>query len=35
MKWGFRWYGEKGDSIPLNHIRQIPGINGEVGTLLE
>lgn len=34
MKWGFRWYGEKGDSIPLNHVRQIPGINGVVGTLL-
>lgn len=34
MKWGFRWYGEKGDSIPLNNIRQIPGINGIVGTLL-
>lgn len=34
MKWGFRWYGEKGDSIPLNHVRQIPGINGIVGTLL-
>lgn len=33
MKWGFRWYGER-DSIPLNNIRQIPGINGIVGTLL-
>ena len=34
MKWGFRWYGEKGDTIPLDHVRQIPGINGVVGTLL-
>ena len=34
MKWGFRWYGEKGDSIPLNNVRQIPGISGIVGTLL-
>ncbi|MDR0920940.1 MAG: mannonate dehydratase [Lactobacillales bacterium] len=34
MKWGFRWYGEKGDSIPLDNVRQIPGINGIVGTLL-
>ncbi|MGX7031447.1 mannonate dehydratase [Vagococcus zengguangii] len=34
MKWAFRWYGEKGDSIPLKHIGQIPGINGIVGTLL-
>jgi mannonate dehydratase len=33
MKWGFRWYGER-DSIPLNNVRQIPGINGIVGTLL-
>lgn len=34
MKYGFRWYGEGGDSIPLNHVRQIPGINGVVATLL-
>ncbi len=34
MKWGFRWYGEKGDSIPLKYVRQIPGINGIIGTLL-
>ncbi|MBP1041027.1 mannonate dehydratase [Vagococcus sp. BWB3-3] len=33
MKWGFRWYGQ-GDSIPLTHVKQIPGINGVVGTLL-
>ena len=34
MQWGFRWYGEKGDSIPLKYVKQIPGINGVVGTLL-
>lgn len=34
MKWGFRWYGEKGDSIPLTNVKQIPGMNGIVGTLL-
>ncbi|MCA5012119.1 MULTISPECIES: mannonate dehydratase [unclassified Enterococcus] len=34
MKWGFRWYGEKKDTIPLQHVTQIPGINGIVGTLL-
>lgn len=33
MKWGFRWYGQK-DSIPIEHVRQIPGINGIIGTLL-
>lgn len=33
MEWGFRWYGE-GDSIPLQNVKQIPGINGVVGTLL-
>lgn len=35
MKWGFRWYGTEGDSIPIEHIRQIPGINGIIGTLLD
>lgn len=34
MKWGFRWYGEKGDTIPLENVKQIPGMNGIVGTLL-
>lgn len=33
MQWGFRWYGE-GDTIPLTNIRQIPGMHGIVGTLL-
>lgn len=34
MQWGFRWYGEKGDSIPLRYVKQIPGMSGIVGTLL-
>ncbi|SEL06325.1 mannonate dehydratase [Carnobacterium iners] len=34
MKWGFRWYGEKNDTIPLGNVKQIPGMNGIVGTLL-
>lgn len=29
MKLTFRWYGE-GDSIPLNYIKQIPGMTGVV-----
>ena len=29
MKMTFRWYGE-GDSIPLNYIKQIPGMSGVV-----
>ncbi|MGY3725569.1 D-mannonate dehydratase [Granulicatella balaenopterae] len=34
MKWAFRWYGSEGDSIPLQYLKQIPGLNGIVGTLL-
>ncbi|MGG5317930.1 mannonate dehydratase [Enterococcus sp. AZ072] len=34
MKWGFRWYGENDDSIPLKNIKQIAGMNGIIGTLL-
>jgi len=34
VKWGFRWYGEKDDTIRLKSIKQIPGIVGIVGTLL-
>lgn len=33
MQWGFRWYGAK-DSVPLAHIKQVPGCDGVVGTLL-
>lgn len=35
MEWGFRWYGEEGDTIPLSHVKQIPGMDGVVGTLLD
>ncbi len=34
MKWGFRWYGEKRGFDPIKIFRQIPGINGIIGTLL-
>ncbi len=30
----FRWYAER-DSIPLNHIRQIPGVRGIVSALYD
>ncbi len=34
MKMTFRWYGEK-DSIPLEYIRQIPGMSGVVTALYD
>ena len=34
MKMVFRWYGEK-DTIPLNFIKQIPGVVGIVGALFD
>ncbi len=33
MKVGFRWYGEGNDTITLNHIRQIPGVETIVWSL--
>ncbi|MDT8902906.1 mannonate dehydratase [Anaeroselena agilis] len=33
MQMSFRWYGEKNDSIPLRHIRQIPGVTNIVSAL--
>ncbi|MDR2833205.1 MAG: mannonate dehydratase [Streptococcaceae bacterium] len=33
MKWSFRHYGNK-DTIPVKHVKQIPGVKGVVGTLL-
>lgn len=33
MKMTFRWFGPGDDPIPLDHIRQIPGLSGVVGTL--
>ena len=35
MKMTFRWYGSAFDPIPLRHIRQIPGVTGVVGTLMD
>lgn len=35
MKMTFRWYGEGFDSIPLEYIRQIPGVDGVVPTLMD
>ena len=28
MKMTFRWYGEGNDSVTLDQIRQIPGVEG-------
>src|SRR5690625_3683083 len=33
MKMVFRWFGEGNDSIPLKHIKQIPGVDGIVWAL--
>ena len=33
MKMSFRWFGEGNDSIPLEHIRQIPGVTEIVWSL--
>lgn len=33
MQMTFRWFGENDDSIPLSHIRQIPGVTGVVWAL--
>ncbi|MBS4209333.1 mannonate dehydratase [Bacillus sp. FJAT-50079] len=33
MKVSFRWFGSTDDSVSLAHIKQIPGIEGIVGTL--
>ncbi len=33
MNMTFRWYGENNDSVTLNHIRQIPGMEGVVWSL--
>src|SRR4051812_23276945 len=34
MKMTFRWFGPN-DSIPLSHIRQIPGVTGIVSALYD
>lgn len=33
MKMTFRWYGAGFDPIPLQYIKQIPGVTGIMGTL--
>ncbi|WEG11104.1 mannonate dehydratase [Pullulanibacillus sp. KACC 23026] len=35
MKLSFRWFGSKDDTIPLEFIRQIPGMDGIVGALYD
>lgn len=35
MEMTFRWYGKEFDKIPLEHVRQIPGMKGIVGTLFD
>jgi mannonate dehydratase len=35
MLMSFRWYGNRHDSIPLQYIRQIPGMRGIVTSLLD
>lgn len=35
MKVAFRWFGREDDSVSLEHIRQIPGIDGVVGALFD
>ncbi|KAF2959249.1 mannonate dehydratase [Thermotoga sp. 38H-to] len=35
MKLVFRWYGEKHDTVTLEQIRQIPGVEGVVGALFD
>ncbi|VBB08959.1 mannonate dehydratase [Lucifera butyrica] len=35
MIMSFRWYGKQHDSIPLQYIRQIPGMRGIVGALFD
>lgn len=35
MKMALRWYGSENDNITLNQIKQIPGVTGVVGTILD
>jgi len=35
MKMVFRWFGKGYDNIPLEYIRQIPGVSGVVATLMD
>ena len=33
MKMTFRWYGRESDPIPLEYVKQIPGMSGLMGLL--
>ncbi|MDI3508894.1 MAG: mannonate dehydratase [Clostridiales bacterium] len=35
MKMGFRWFGKEQDSVTLEQIRQIPGMDGVVTSLMD
>lgn len=35
VKVNFRWFGHENDSVSLEHIKQIPGIDGIVGALFD
>ncbi|WEG11881.1 mannonate dehydratase [Pullulanibacillus sp. KACC 23026] len=35
MKLTFRWFGSKDDTVPLDYIKQIPGMDGIVGALYD
>ena len=35
MKMGFRWFGEGFDTVSLEQIRQIPGVQGVITTLYD
>ena len=35
MKMTLRWYGPEADPIPLQYIRQIPGVTGIVTSLMD
>lgn len=35
MKMGFRWFGEGFDTVSLEHIHQIPGVQGVITTLYD
>lgn len=33
MKMTMRWFGNEADTVPLSHIRQVPGVTGVITTL--
>ena len=35
MKMGMRWFGQADDTIPLEYIRQVPGVTHVVGALFD